>query len=158
MQAKDVMTESVVSVSADSSLADVLRLFVEEGIHGAPVVDDAERIVGSVSSMDLLRAEDEERDTAWATSDYLREFVEFSSPDWSCDLSDFQNRLAQRKVSDVMTPHAVTVSRTAGIDEVARCLREHRVHRVWVADGDRLFGVISALDLMPVLEKLAASS
>lgn len=59
---------------------------------------------------------------------------------------------------DVMTPHLVHVARDAGVDEVARCMAEHRVQRVRVVDGDRLVGVISALDLMPLLAKLAASS
>ena len=41
MTARSVMTDSVVSVSTETSLQNVLRLFVEEGIHGVPVVDDA---------------------------------------------------------------------------------------------------------------------
>ena len=153
--ARSVMTDSVVSVSPETSLAEVLRLFVEEDIHGAPVVDDGE-IIGVVTTSDLLRAEDDERDTARAGGDYLRGLLEFSAPDWSGDLTDFQDRLAQRTVSDVMTKGIVSVSAEAPVAEVARCLRENRIHRVWVVEGDRLCGVVSALDLMPVIEQQGA--
>ena len=151
--ARNVMTDSVVSVSPESRLLDVLRLFVEEGIHGAPVVDDAEKLVGVITTSDLLRAQEDERDTAWATTDYLREILEFSPPDWSGDLTDFRGRLAQRTVAEVMTKGCVSVPRDAPVADVARCLRENQIHRVWVENEGRLCGVVSTLDLMPVIEK-----
>ncbi len=152
--AASVMTDSVVSVSPESSLLDVLRLFVEENIHGAPVVDDAEEFVGVISTSDLLRAQEEERDTASVTSDYLRDLLEFSAPDWSGDLTDFQDRLAQRTVAEVMTKGFVSVPPDAPVADVARCLRENQIHRVWVLeDAGRLCGVVSALDLMPLIEQ-----
>jgi CBS domain-containing protein len=46
LTARSVMTDSVVSVGSEASLSQVLRLFVEEGIHGAPVVDDDGHLQG----------------------------------------------------------------------------------------------------------------
>ncbi len=156
--ARNIMTDSVVSVSPESSLADVLQLFVEEGIHGAPVVDDEGRFVGVISTSDLLRAEYEERDTILVESDPLQDLIEFSLPSGLSGGSlDFQDRLARRTVSAVMTQSFASVSSDAPVDVVARCLRENRIHRVWVVEGDRVCGVISTLDLMPVIEKLAAA-
>jgi CBS domain-containing protein len=151
--ARDVMTRSVVSVGPDTPLLDVYRLFVAEQIHGAPVVDDEELLIGVISSSDLLRAADEERDTAISSSDYLRDLVEFSGPDWGKGLSDFQNRLAALTVADVMTPTAVTVRPDTPVAEVARILRQHQVHRVWVEDDGRVCGVVSTFDLLPLVEK-----
>lgn len=151
--AESVMTGSVVSVGPEASLLDVLRIFVEEEIHGAPVLDDEGQIVGVITTSDLLRAQEQERDAAWASSDYLREMIEFSAPDWSGDLTDFQDRLAQRTVADVMTKSFVSVQRDAPVADIARRLREHRIHRVWVEDQGRLCGVVSALDLMPLIER-----
>ena len=151
-----VMTDSVVSVSPEASLLDVLRLFVEENIHGAPVIDGDIKLRGVVTTSDLLRAQEDEHDTAIATSDYLRDLLEFSGPDWSGDLTDFQDRLAQRTVSEVMTAHVVTVPVDASLPEVARCLRENGIHRVYVEEAGQLCGVVSALDLMQVIESLPA--
>jgi CBS domain-containing protein len=151
--AGDLMTKSVVSVGPDTPLLDVYRLFVTEGIHGAPVVDDEERVVGVVTSSDLLRAVEEERDTAIASGDYLRELLEFSGPDWGRGLTDFQDRLTQLAVADVMTAAAVTVRRETPIAEVARTLRERGIHRAWVEEHGRLCGVISTFDLLPLVER-----
>lgn len=150
--AASVMTNSVISVSPEASLLDVLRLFVEENIHGAPVIGDEGDIQGVISTTDLLRAEESEHSTVLAEADYLREYLDFSAPDWSGDLTDFQDRLARRTVSDVMTKSFASVSVDSSIPDIARCLRENAIHRVWVVDGQELCGVISTLDLMPLLE------
>ncbi|MBW2395265.1 MAG: CBS domain-containing protein [Deltaproteobacteria bacterium] len=153
--AKNVMTNPVVAVSPETSLADAHRLFVEEGIHGAPVLEDDGSIAGVVSSSDLLRAVHDERDTVSTEGDYLRDLLEFSAPDWAGDPNDFQDRLGQRTVAEVMTPGAVTVAPEAPISEVARTLREYKIHRVWVEEEGKLRGVISTFDLMPILEELS---
>jgi CBS domain-containing protein len=156
MTARSVMTDSVVSVSPEASLLDVLRLFVEEDIHGAPVIGEDGELAGVISTSDLLRAEEDEHDTASAAADYLRDLLEFSVPDSSGALTDFQDRLAQRIVADVMTTSFASVSSDAPVAQVARCLRENRIHRVWVVDQGRLGGVVSALDLMAVVERAGA--
>jgi CBS domain-containing protein len=51
-----------------------------------------------------------------------------------------------------MTKSFVSVARDAPVADIARCLRENQIHRVWVEDEGRLCGVVSALDLMPVIE------
>ena len=151
--ARDVMQSHLITVSPETPLLDVQRLFVEEEINGAPVVDDAGRLVGMVSTRDLLRAAEEEHDTAESDARYFRDELEFSGPDWGSVLEDFQGRLAERTVSDVMTPGGVTVGPDASIAEVASTLRRHRIHRVLVAEDDVLVGIISSFDLVALLEK-----
>jgi CBS domain-containing protein len=155
LTAGDLMTKSVVSVGPDTPLIEVYRLFVAEQIHGAPVVDDEERVIGVVTSSDLLRAIEEERDTAVASSEYLRDLVEFSGPDWGRGLTDFQDRLTQLTAADAMTTGAVTVRRDTPIPEVARTLREHGIHRAWVEENGQLCGVISTFDLLPLVEQIS---
>jgi len=151
--ARDVMTDWVVSVGPNSSLREVLHLFVSENIHGAPVVDDEGQLAGVITTSDLLRAQEDERDTALATIDYLRDVLEFSSPAWSGDVTDLQDRLGVRSVADVMTKSVVSVPTDASVADVACCLRENQIHRVWVKDEGRLCGVVSTLDLMKVIEQ-----
>ena len=51
--ASEVMESHVLSVSPEASLIDVQRLFVEEEIHGAPVVAN-DGLVGIISTFDLV--------------------------------------------------------------------------------------------------------
>ncbi|WP_437682578.1 CBS domain-containing protein [Sorangium sp. So ce131] len=54
--ARNLMTERVISLDQDTPVIDMLQLFASESLSGAPVVDEAHRMVGFVSETDLLGA------------------------------------------------------------------------------------------------------
>jgi len=54
--ARQLMTERVLALAPDTAITDVLRTFATNGLSGAPVVDEDERVVGFVSETDLLGA------------------------------------------------------------------------------------------------------
>ncbi len=151
--ARDLAEKHVITVGPAVSLLDAHRLFVEEEISGAPVVSDDEELVGVITSTDLLRAVEEERDTVAVQGAYFREILPYSSPDWAVLPEDFQDRLSQRRVDEVMTRSVITVPPDASAAMVARTLRDHHVHRVFVVDRGALVGVISAFDLLQLVER-----
>lgn len=153
-RARDLMEKNVLSVSPETPLLEVHRLFVEEQISAAPVIDDAERVVGVVSSVDLLRAVEGERDTAAVETRYFRELLPYSSPDWNHLPEDMQDRLGQLQVSDAMSEGVVTVAAGDPAAMVARTLRENRLHHVFVVEEGSLVGVVSAYDLLGLIEDL----
>jgi len=91
LKARAIMQPQVTSVSEDTPLLDVHRLFVEEAIHGAPVIRDDGVLIGIITSADLLRAILEEHESGGTGVQYLREFLEFSGPDWVERTGDFQD-------------------------------------------------------------------
>lgn len=151
--ARDVMQTHVISVELDLPLLDVHRLFVEEEINGAPVVDETGRLLGVITSLDLLRAVEEEHESGSASPRYFRDDLEFSGPDWTNAPEDFQDRLSELTVHDAMTAGAVTVSPDAPISEIADLLLRHRIHRVLVVERELLAGLISTFDLISLLSK-----
>jgi CBS domain-containing protein len=151
--AREIMETQILSVSPETPLVQVQRLFVEEAIHGAPVVGSDGRVRGVITSADLHRAVLEEHDGPGGQSAYLREVLEFSSPDWSGMPDDFQDRLSQLRAEDFMTADVVSVPPDATVAEVARVISHARVHRVCVVEDDELIGIISTFDLVAVLEK-----
>jgi CBS domain-containing protein len=50
-----------------------------------------------------------------------------------------------------MVRHLITVSPDEPLESVARALVEHRIHRVPVAEGGELRGIISSLDLVRLI-------
>jgi predicted transcriptional regulator len=150
LKARDVMQTGVITVDPESPLLDVYRLFVSDEIHGAPVVDDGAQVLGVVTSSDLLRSVDEERDTAAAESTYYRDTLPIDRSDWP-DPADFQERLAERTVSEVMTKGAISVDVDAGIGDIARTIQRSRIHRVLVCERGELVGMITTFDLVGVL-------
>jgi len=147
LSARELMQRHLVCVSPDDPLSSVQRLFFEEEIHGAPVIDDEERLVGVISSIDLLRAAADGLD-----SPGLDAFTS-DPPGFPAAEGGLGDRLAGQRVSDVMSTDVVSVEADAPVSEVARALRENRVHRVMVLDRKRVCGVISTFDLVALLEE-----
>ncbi len=57
LAAKDIMNPHVVSVTDTMDLREVAKIFMEEGITGAPVVDEMGHLVGVISQSDLVEYE-----------------------------------------------------------------------------------------------------
>jgi len=51
----DAMTRDVFVVSQDAPFADVVRVFTDQRVGAVPVVDEAERLVGIISYVDVFR-------------------------------------------------------------------------------------------------------
>jgi CBS domain-containing protein len=150
--ARDVMQTGIVSVGPDTPLIDVHRLLTEEEISGAPVVDEDGALLGVITATDLMRAVAEEHDNARSDTNYFRDLLPYSSPDWSSAPEDFQDRLSELTAEDAMTRGALTVPPEASVAVVARELRARHFHRLFVAQGGTLVGVISTFDLLKLIE------
>lgn len=156
LHARDVMARDLITVTPETPVLDIHRLFVEEEIHGAPVVGDDGVVCGVISTLDLLRVvRDELEPGAGATrASYFRDELEYSGPDWQRMPVDFQDRMQSLTAEQAMTTELVMVSPDTSIEDVARTMLEHRIHRVLVTGEDlQLEGVISAFDLLRVLAR-----
>lgn len=155
VRARDLMERAVITVTPETRLLDVHRLFVEEEIHGAPVVGEDTLVRGVVSTLDLLRlVRDEFEPGAGATATtYFRDELPYSGPDWLRMPEDFQDRMQDLTVADAMSRELVTVGPDASVDEIARTMLEHHVHRVLVCEDRVLLGVVSTFDLIRVLTR-----
>ncbi len=150
LTARDIMQSSVVTVSPDDRLSNVQRLFFEEEIHGAPVVDDAGHVVGLISTIDLLRTAAEQAESDIGDLDIGD--LELPLAGFG-DSDELRERLHGTPVSEAMTESVVAVAPDATIPEIARTVRTHGIHRVLVVENDFLCGLVSTFDLVGLLEK-----
>jgi len=154
LTAADVMQTQVITVSPVDPLHMVQRLFFEEEIHGAPVVDEEGRVRGMITIMDLIRAATEENDSSGV--DFVHVFEDIGvGGGWANTSENFQSRLSETLVEDAMTENVVAVTPETPVSEVARVLRENRIHRVLVVNRNTLLGIISSFDLIRLLERAA---
>ena len=131
-------------------LIGVQRLFADEQIHGAPVVDELGYVLGVISMSDLLQTAIDDRDAARPGPGYFQDGV--CSLPWSFS-EDFREALGERRVAEAMTPDVVSVTPRASVSEIAMTLRHHGVQRVLVMEDGELLGTISSFDLIELLEK-----
>ncbi len=149
----DLMQRDLIVVSPETSLLDVHRLFIEEEINGAPVVEEGDgKIVGVISSLDLLRAVREEFDhIAPAAGAYFRDELPGSDPDWNDAPGDFAERMEALTAADAMVKDRISVTPETSIADAAHLMRTQRIHRVLVVDDHELVGILTTFDLLQVL-------
>ena len=66
---------------------------------------------------------------------------------------EFRGRMGDLTVEDAMTTDPVVVSADTPVSRIARMMREQRIHRVLVSSGGSLEGIVSAFDLVRLLEQ-----
>ncbi len=154
MQASDIMTAKVVTVSFDTEVEDIARMLLERRISAVPVVDENDHILGIVSEGDLLRRPEieTERHRSW----------------WLRLLADKEERAEDyvkshgRRADQVMTREVITVTEDAKLGDIAELLENRRIKRFPVVRDGKLVGIISRANLLHGLaahkEKIAATT
>ena len=130
-QAFEIMTAPVILISQDRPLADAVDLMLAKGVKRLPVVDDAGRLTGMLSRLDIFRT-------------VMRE-----APDWN----DFRSQRVEvqdlKCVRDILRRDSQTVFPETSIDEVVRVIDRNDIQRVAVVDKNGLLlGLISDRDLL----------
>ena len=143
MQARDVMTTNVVTVTPDVAVEEIARLLLERNISGVPVVDGDDAVLGIVSEGDLMRRP--ETGAAPRRSWWL-EFA--ASSRWRAAEYIRSHGVT---AGDIMTRDVVTVAETANMGEIAEILEERKIKRVPVVRDGKLVGIVSRSNLLQAL-------
>jgi len=125
MRVVELMQRSVKTVGSDASVAEAIVSLADAHISGMPVVDGAGKVVGVLSTTDVLAAEAEAEDPTAR-----------------------QTLLEQTAVRDIMTPRPFTIAPGEDVREAARQMLYADVHRLFVAEGDKVIGIISTTDIV----------
>jgi CBS domain-containing protein len=146
MNAKDVMTVNVISVSEDSPVHAVVGLLLRYRISAVPVVDSTQKIVGIVSEGDLLRPEGT-TDGGIRSSWWLEAFFP-GQPALFASRPVAYERAHGRTAGAVMTRNVVTVDENMPLNEIAELLERHHIKRVPVLRDGKLAGIVSRANLL----------
>ena len=124
--ARDIMQGSVITARETDSAADLCDLFQQEHVHGAPVVDEDDNLVGMVSTEDIL----------------------IGSMSWPTEPR--QNANADDRfplVRDIMTAPAIcAVEETQALD-LCKMMWRFRIHHIPIIRDGKVTGMVSSLDV-----------
>ena len=126
VRAKDLISEEVVSVKADTPALEAIRLLVENDISGLPVVGEDMTLVGILSEKDALILYYEQREAA------------------------------ERIVRDYMTTPAVSFDENTPLIEVCDFLSKNIFRRVPITSEGKLMGIVSVKDVLDEALKSAS--
>jgi len=146
MIAADVMTRNVISIAPDATVADAVKLMLDNHISGLFVIDADNLLQGVITEGDLLHRN--EIGTGRRGSWWLRLF----SP--GRDAADFTESHS-RRVGDLMTPDVITVDESAELTDIVQLMERSGIKRVAVVKDGRVTGVISRANLLRALSAVA---
>jgi CBS domain-containing protein len=149
MQARDIMTRSVITIGPETPLREIVAIMLDKHISGLPVVAHDGKIIGIVSQSDLLhRAElGTERKHKW----WFRTFGDSNT------LAKEFAKAHGLKAHDVMSRHVVSVREDSELRDVADILENHRIKRVPVVQNGLLVGLVTRGDLVRALSLVQLS-
>lgn len=150
MRAADIMTPRVITVSANATIAEAIRLMLQNRISGLPVVDAAGNLVGIVTEGDFLRRTEDK--TEKRRSHWL-EFVLGPGR-----LADEYVHTHGRKVSEVMSQKPITADESTPVDRIVTLMESKHIKRIPIVRGNKVVGIVSRANLLHVLGRLAATA
>jgi CBS domain-containing protein len=147
MKVKDVMTSPVVSIEPESAVLEAVRIMLQRHISGLPVIDKRGRLSGMITEGDFLRRAET------GTQRRRPRWLEFLLGPGR--LAEEYTRSHGRKVHEIMTTNAVTVTEEVPLDEVVRLMEKRRIKRLPVVRGNEVIGIVSRANLVHALAGLA---
>ncbi len=153
LTAADIMQTEVVTVAATMPLAEVERTLNESRITGAPVTDEAGHIVGVISIRDLIERYTQDPD-ARPEPPQRPTFYGLDNDDFDGESPEAEwAARSQDTAGDAMTAAVFHVAPTASLQQVARAMVRHAIHRILVAEKGHTVGIISATDLLRAMAR-----
>jgi len=147
MQIQDIMTQYVISVDPDDTVARAVRLMLQEHISGLPVIEKSGQLVGVVTEGDFLRRAET------GTQRIRPRWLEFIAGPGR--IADEYVHTHSRKVRDVMTPEPLTIGEDASLADAVSLMEKRRVKRLPVVRDGKVVGIVSRANLLRALVSAA---
>lgn len=153
MLVKDVMTKKVITLKQEDPIKLVIKIFVENEISGAPVVED-KKVIGIVTEADIVRIIDVYMPRVHfpTESSFALILAAIKSTREFETIRDAIDKL-NIKVFDFMNKPVITIDQNEKITKVAQLMNKYKINRLPVVKNDKLVGIIARADIIKALSK-----
>lgn len=127
MRVRDLMRRDVVTIAADASIRELVRLLRTQRVSAVPVVE-GRRAVGMVSSTDLL----------WLLDPESGDTIEHA--------------LDGRVVREIMTPDVFAIEPAATLLDLRQFFTRTAVRRALVVQADEIVGIVTVTDVLDLID------
>lgn len=153
---QDIMTREVLCAQADWSVERLAAFLFDNHISGAPVINSKDHPLGvvsitdiahyntSLSSPSLTERPHEYYVHALVQNQYSRQEAR------TLHLEDESHITAR----DIMTPVIFDVDINTSIQEAASVMIKGHIHRLFVTEGKKIVGIVTALDMLKIVRDL----
>ncbi|MBI5638796.1 MAG: CBS domain-containing protein [Nitrospirae bacterium] len=143
LKAKDIMHTDVITVSPETTVEELGRLFIEKGISGAPILDADNRLYGIVTENDLIK-----QNKRFHIPTLIRLFDAMIPIEGFASVEDEIRRMSASKVADICIRSVITVDPETSLQDIATIMSEKGVHLLPVLSSGTLVGIIGKIDVI----------
>ena len=137
---RDVMKTDVYSVSEHTSVLAALRMFLDKGISGAPVVNDAGTPVGIITDGDIMRHLSQQHTDFKSAYSFIVEMQTSNS-------RQLMDTLVNKSVVEIASPSVISVDANAGLGEICDIMASHHFNKIPVVEGNKMVGIVNRTDV-----------
>jgi CBS domain-containing protein len=136
---KDIMSTDLITIKENASIRDAIKILSNNDISGLPVQDYDSILVGVVSARDII-----ENESSHSFYTYpFRNDIELKCLE---DSKFFDN-----PVSTIMSKDLFTIEPDDTVAKMAKVMYEKKIHRLLVAEYDKLIGIVTTFDVLKLL-------
>jgi CBS domain-containing membrane protein len=138
LKAEDLMSKPVQTIEQEMELVQAAALLAEKNISGAPVVDQAGKIVGVVSEKDFLK------EMGFGATPSFMQIANHCLNDKCCMIG----KLRKRIVADIMTRPAITAGPELPVGKISSLFAEKKINRLPIVSKEgHPVGIVTRTDL-----------
>ena len=144
MPVSQVMTTDVLTFSPDDTVEAAMKTMVERNVDGSPVVDQDGKVVGMITTGDLIVQESQVH--VPTVISLFGAYLELPSSHRRFE-QDLRKALGGR-VADLMHKDTETIEADDTLETAATLMHDHVVSRLPVVSDERLVGIVSRTDIL----------
>jgi CBS-domain-containing membrane protein len=137
------MTSEVHTVSMETSVDELARLFISTGVSAMPVVDTEGMLQGIVTETDLV-SQDQPLHIPTVVS--LFDWVVYLESETK--FAEQVKKMTARQVREICSTDVATCTPDTPVSEVVALMLEKGVHVVPVVENGKLAGIVARLDII----------
>jgi CBS domain-containing protein len=141
---RDVMTTDVLTFSPDESVSTAIQALAERGVDAGPVIDGGGRVVGMLSTSDLIVQEIQLHGPTVISM--FGAYLELPSSHRHYE-EELKKALGST-VADLMSSKPIVVAEDDTLEVAATLMHEHDVSRLPVVRDGVLVGILSRGDIL----------
>jgi len=147
LKAKDIMTVDVITVKPGSTVEELARLLIEHEISGAPVVDDANHIIGIVTENDLIS-----KNKRLHIPTVIRLFDAYFLLD-SGKVEEEIKKMVATTVDEICNKKVMSINEDTSLEEIATIMAEKNIHLLPVLRDGLVVGIVGKADVVKAMTK-----
>ena len=149
MKVSEFMTKEVIVCNENQTVSDAAKVMLENNFSVIPVVNDAGDLVGIVTESDFVGKDVQIPHALASLKRVLGENHYYGN------IEEIYSRAKERKLSEVMSKHPVTVDLDFTLSAVVERMAGRNLKRLPVVDGGKIVGIVTRKNLIKAFSKIA---